>query len=455
MSPGSDAKAAPAKRRWLILSHGFNMDGRAASLTVTDKMPHLMAAGIEPVVLSAVTGTQDQRFEHHRLLPWGPSALRFDLRHLIALHLGRGLRYRTLMLVISVLLAPFMVIERLCVGLRNQWSWSLPAFVRSVRLMRRTDIELVYTSGGAYSAHLAGWWLKRRCGAFWIAEIHDPIVFPDRPLRNRDDRFQARLEKHICAKADLAWWFTDGALQAARERHPELASRGIVVFPGAEPPVIRTAYVRGAFCVLGHFGSLSSTRSLAPFVRAMAALLKDQPHWRKVLRLEVYGGAIDADAQQLIQELGLTDVVLPVGRLEYDKATGLSGRERVMQRMQQVDALLVMHGNTADCAQYIPSKLYDYFWSRRPVLALTHLNPQLDALVQAHQGWVAPTMDPVATQAALAALLQRWQDHGLDEVEVPPVTVARAVAQIVDAVDQRMASFYNRQTNNRKTTAGM
>jgi len=281
------AKRTPPTRRWLILSHGFNMDGRAASLTVTDKMPHLIAAGIEPIVLSAVTGAQDRRFEHHRLLPWGPSALRFDLRHLIALHLGRGLRYRTLMLLISVLLAPFMVIERLCVGLRNQWSWSLPAFVRSVQLMRHKDIELVYTSGGAYSAHLAGWWLKRRRRVFWIAEIHDPIVFPERPLRNRDDRFQARLEQHICAEADVAWWFTDGALQAARERHPELGSRGIVVIPGAEPPVIRTAYVPGPKCVLGHFGSLSSTRSLAPLVRAMATLLKNSPQWREVLRLEV------------------------------------------------------------------------------------------------------------------------------------------------------------------------
>ena len=43
-------------KRWLILSHGFNMDGRAASQTITDKIPHLLGAGIQLHVLSAITG---------------------------------------------------------------------------------------------------------------------------------------------------------------------------------------------------------------------------------------------------------------------------------------------------------------------------------------------------------------------------------------------------------------
>ena len=44
------------KQVWLVLSHGFNMDGRAASQTITDKIPHLLKLGIEPVVVSAITG---------------------------------------------------------------------------------------------------------------------------------------------------------------------------------------------------------------------------------------------------------------------------------------------------------------------------------------------------------------------------------------------------------------
>jgi len=431
----------PQPRRWLILSHAFNMDGRAASLTVTDKIAHLRAAGIEPIVLSAVTGMQDTAIEHHRILPWGPSALRFDLRHAIALRLGRGGAYRTLVLLVSIVLGLPMLLERLLVGLRSQWSWALAAFARAAWLMRRGDIELVYTSGGAYSAHLAGWWLKRWLGARWIVEVHDPLIFPGRPLRNRDERFQARLEGRICRSADLAWWFTDGALAAARARHPVLGDRGIVVMPGAEPPVVRTEYRRGPHCVLGHFGSLSSIRSLAPFLQAMAQLLQREPAWREVLRLEVYGGAIDPEARRLVDELGLAELVQPMGRLEHDPQSGLSGRQRVVQRMQQVDALLMLHGDTAECPEYIPSKLYDYFWARRPVLALTHQNPQLDALVREHQGVVAPTVDTPAAAQALREVLVRWRDHGLPDVSLPPVDVGQAVRRIVAAVDARQPAL--------------
>ena len=50
--------------RWLLLSHAFNMDGRAASLTITDKVPYLLEAGIRPTVFSAITGMKDARFTH-------------------------------------------------------------------------------------------------------------------------------------------------------------------------------------------------------------------------------------------------------------------------------------------------------------------------------------------------------------------------------------------------------
>ena len=86
---------------------------------------------------------------------------------------------------------------------------------------------------------------------------------------------------------------------------------------------MRTEYQRGPQCVFGHFGSLSPTRSLAPALEAIALLLQRDPSLREVLRLEVYGSALDPQAAQLVESLKLTGVVLPIGRLEFDPATGL------------------------------------------------------------------------------------------------------------------------------------
>lgn len=418
-------------RKWLILSHAFNMDGRAASLTITDKIPYLRALGIEPVVLSGVMGEHERSFPHHQLLPWGPAGIRFDLRHVIAKRFGRGALYRVATALLGIALAPLVLVERLLLGLRNQWSWALPAFFKARQLLQRGDVDLVYTTGGAYSAHLAGYWLKRFTGCRWIAEIHDPMVIPETAPRTRDARFQARLEGWICQHADRVWWFTDGALASARRRHPSLGERGFMVLPGANPPVHRVAYEHGPACVFGHFGSLSATRSLAPALHGLAALLRRRPALRPAVRVEVYGGDLDAEAQQVVDAEGLQDVVRPLGRLEFDPVTGQSGRERVLKRMQQVDVLLMMHGQVPECAEYIPSKLYDYLWAHRPVLAFTWRNPQLDALVMARGGFVAPTDRPEAIEAALEAAVDAWREDRLAPPTAGPLSVEEAVSTIV------------------------
>jgi hypothetical protein len=103
------------------------------------------------------------------------------------------------------------------------------------------------------------------------------------------------------------------------------------------------------------------------------------------------------------------------GRLEFDKASGLSGRERVMQRMQQADVLLMAHGEIENCAEYIPSKLYEYFWARRPVFGFTHLNPQIDAFIVERGGFVAEATDTQSIASEIQGIQAVWKSNKLDE----------------------------------------
>jgi hypothetical protein len=109
------------------------------------------------------------------------------------------------------------------------------------------QVDLVYSTAGAWSAQLAALWLKKSTGVFWMTEIHDPLVIRNSPddlgfatPSNRDARFRKWLEVQICKHADLAWWFTDGAVHYAKLRNPNLNepgnAKGVMVIPGAEPP---------------------------------------------------------------------------------------------------------------------------------------------------------------------------------------------------------------------------
>ena len=244
----------------------------------------------------------------------------------------------------------------------------------------------------------------------------------------------AKLEGIICKHADLVWWFTDGALEMARRRHPELGERGIVVLPGAEPPRSDAVYQRGEQMAICHFGSLATTRSLLPVVQALDSLFNKEPELRPLVRVHVYGGKIDPAAMHAIEQRKLQDVFIPHGRLEYSAETGRTGRERVVDLMHQADCLLLVHGSIDDCREYIPSKLYEYFWAKRPVIALTHENAQLDSMVLERGGYVAPYIDEDGSEQAFRRAIQDWRSDRLVASGVPPLGVEQAVEKIMTAL---------------------
>ena len=283
------------------------MDGRASSQTITDKMPYLLSEGIKPIVFSAITGMKDQRFPHRQFLAWGPAAFRFDFRHWIANQYGRGIIYKVLTRTVSILLAPFIVLEKLCLGYSSQWSWAMPAFMHGLSLIKAKKVDLVFSTGGAWSAHLAGLWLKKWTGATWIAEIHDPLVIRKDPNdqgfekpQNRDARFRYYLEQQLAKYADQVWWFTDGALHYAKVRNSNLNisgnAHGFMVLPGAEPPGGLNAakpHVYSDKLNLCHFGSLANDRSLSTILNALVPLLQKYPEARERIRIHAYGAPLD------------------------------------------------------------------------------------------------------------------------------------------------------------------
>jgi hypothetical protein len=429
-------------QRWLILSHAFNMDGRAASQTITDKIPHLLANGIQPIVVSGVLGQRDEVVPHYMVLPLGPAALRFDLRHLARKVIGKGLGYSLLTGLLSLVFAPFIALEKIIWGRQSHWTWSWSAYLMGLWLIRKHHIDCIYSTGGAYSAHLAGLWLKRSTKLPLIVEVHDPLVFRGQQTQTRDARYQAKLEGQIAEHADLAWWFAAGALATAQERHPKLRQNGVVIIPGANPPIIHAEYVRGNKLVMAHFGSLSNTRSLNRFLMGLAQCLNQHPAMADDIEVHIYGIDLDELSEQvLVDHPELQPMVKRFGRLEFDKASGLSGRERVMQRMQQADVLLMAHGEIENCAEYIPSKLYEYFWARRPVFGFTHLNPQIDAFILERGGFVAEATSTQSISAQIQDIEAAWRFNKLDELQcIKPLGVKDAVIAMVREMSNRAES---------------
>jgi hypothetical protein len=448
------------------------MDGRAASQTITDKIPYFLEAGIEPTVFSSITGIKDTRFVHRQFLAWGPSAFRFDFRHWFANQFGRGLLYKFVTTSVSILLAPLIAIEKTLLGFSSQWSWAMPAYLHGKQLIQNKQVDLVYSTAGAWSAQLAALWLKKTTGIFWMTEIHDPLVIRNSPddlgfttPRNRDARFRKWLETQICKHADVAWWFTDGAVHYAKLRNPNLNepgnAKGVMVIPGAEPPgaaekknsAAKQAEPRKekrqeqkrveerakemrpqhyvSHLVISHFGSLAKNRSISTILNRLPTLFKNHPEARNAIQVHVYGAKIDSLTADAISQHGFADLVIEHGRIEKDPVTGKSGRECIAERMQASDVLLLLHGDDEWCAEYIPSKMYEYFWMGRPIWAITHRNPQMNALLAERNAYISTADDVASIDNTLKRIWIDWQQKNLMQLAWKPIGVDQAAQRIL------------------------
>jgi len=412
--------------KWLILSHGFNMDSRAASLTITDKIPYFMNAGIKPIVLSAITGTQDTRFPHIQLFPWGPSGFKFDMRHWLSNKIKKGIVYKIIFFFLSVVLFPFILIEKLIFGLSSQSSWALPAAYKGLRILSKNDVPVVFSTGGSWSAHYAAWLIKKnRPTVKWIAEIHDPMVCREGGASTRESRFVEKLEGLICRDADHIYWFAEEALKYAKHRHPNLGAKGFTVQPGSEPPgcydvqiPLTHTYNDTSRINVCYFGAVGYN-SLGPLLTAIEELkLNDD------MNLIFYGTDFDKKSQQaLTGQKALTGLSV--------KCMQRLSRAESYQKMCQADVLLLLHGDGKRCEECIPSKIYDYYWTNRPILALTKLTPSFDQDLIERGAYVGNIDEPETIRLALKELVSDWRAGQLRTTLYQPISPKNAVDKIL------------------------
>jgi len=191
----------------------------------------------------------------------------------------------------------------------------------------------------------------------------------------------------------------------------------------------------GTHLVISHFGSLAKNRSISTILNRLPSFFQKHPEARSVIQVHVYGAKVDSLTAEAISQHGFADLVIEHGRIEKDPVTGKSGRERIAERMQAADVLLLLHGDDAWCAEYIPSKMYEYFWMGRPIWAITHLNPQMNALLAERNAYISTADDAASIDQTLERIWLDWQQKNLMQLAFKPIGVGQAAQRILQFVE--------------------
>ncbi|MFZ2448665.1 MAG: glycosyltransferase [Syntrophobacteraceae bacterium] len=417
-----------APRHWIILSYFANIDGKAASQHLDDRLPHLRALGVEPLLVSSVCGRRRTDLAHFTVPSVAPSGVRFELRYLR--RRNRFLKFALLPLYLAVL--PFYLLEKVIINIDSQWSWFPSGFLRGLRLCKTFRPELVYSTGGPVSAHVGAALLSRFAKIPWIAELQDPLVYDSFPRSGTALKINARIERLILAKASAVVFLTEGAMGKALSGSGISPSRVRIIRPGAAPPDLPpVSWTKGDFCRFAHFGSLGGSRNLRVFLEALDTIFTADPDLAKIVRFDLYG-TMDKLSQKLISDFKYPGVVTDFGKVP---------RRDAVLAMQKSDVLVMIH-NLDDFATYtIPAKIYDYFQVNRPVLGLVYRNRGLREMLVKYGHFAAEADSVAETAGCVSEIIKRW---GSGDLTGPgwsesPFTVRAAVQSLVALSEEILA----------------
>ena len=412
--------SGPGTRRWLVLSYFSHIDGMACAQHIDDRILLLWEAGIEPVLLTGPCGERWGEGRHAVAHCIAPSGIRFETRHLFR---KRGLRgvYKVLEFLLLLPVLPFYLLEKLLVDLDSQWSWFPLAARRGYALCRELGPELIYSTGGPVSAHIAAGMVARRTGIPWVAEFQDPLVHGDWYRGKVALMLFSLAERYVCARASRVVFLTEEARRRAAARS-SLGDRGRCIYPGAEPPPEPLPQRRdGAVLRFAHLGSFGGSRNPAVLLEAARLFLEDRPELAGTLRFDFYGNC-DANSKRLFREFPREGVVTFHGRVS---------RSDSLAAMREAD-LLVLIQNVADySAETIPSKVYEYLVAGRPILALAHRNPELAGMLTGLGHTVAEAADVGSVRSALSEIHRRWEEGTLEAPAISSYTTRSAVERLI------------------------
>ncbi|GGK13421.1 glycosyltransferase [Luteimonas terricola] len=251
------------------------------------------------------------------------------------------------------------------------------------RLLAAQGIDLVVSSHEPATTLSLGLRASRK-GYPWIADLGDPVLAPYTPGRWR--RRALRLEREVCASADLVCVTTDATARVLSERHGMGRDRLVVLTQGfegrnghaADPPV----FTGERTMELLYTGSLYAFRKIGPLIEAVERT--------PGVRLNIASVSVPEDVLAASRR---SASIRLLGFLPHAEAVEWQGRCDV----------LVNLANDNPCQ--VPGKFYEYLGACRPIL---HIGDGDDAAAELLQGiprgWVCG-QDPDQLARTLLGLL--------------------------------------------------
>ena len=291
--------------------------------------------------------------------------------------------------------------------------WVRPSVKYLSEYLTEHPIDTIITTAPPHSLHLIGLRLKEKFPSLrWIADFRDPWTtigyHSQLRLTKRSARKHLAMECTVLQTADtliVTSPSTQIEFQAKTSRSIEVITNGYDDdFPTQTPSL-------SPYFLLSHIGSLLSERNPEPLWQVLSEMTKEQPDFRRDLRL-CLAGKVSDEVLTSLQKWQLTDYLDLKGYISHTEAIAL-------QRQSQL--LLLLEINHPKTEGIIPGKLFEYMASQRPILALGYKQWDVKDIIAQTQTGI--TLSLTDTQAIREALTHYYTLYKSQQLHTHPTSL--------------------------------
>lgn len=297
------------------------------------------------------------------------------------------------------------IIKQFLIHPDEQIGWIPFAYWAGIRMIRKFNIQAMYSTSGPLSCHLIGYLIRKRIDIPWIAEFRDEwfeapnLQMPTRFHRN----FHHQLEGKIVTTADKIVTMAP-AFNRLLRKHCDNSDKFVTITGGFDKEDFRAQISRktqttdpGLFRLV-FTGLVYDTFRPVSLIKAITELIKEGKVSQKEVKIQFVGNS-GTNSFDYKDEYGICEFI------KYQP------RKEALIFVRNANVLLLLLSNERG-AGVIPSKTFEYMASGKPILALVPLQGEVAHIIKrTNTGVVVDFEDIEGIKDAYLRFYQMWKKN--------------------------------------------
>ncbi|MBE0643079.1 MAG: hypothetical protein IH600_03280 [Bacteroidetes bacterium] len=285
--------------------------------------------------------------------------------------------------------------------------WKKSAVTEGLEIIRKHDIQAIYSSSPPYTCSLIARALKKKTGLPWIAGFRDPwtgfLSTPDRWfLPAMIDRHYEHAVFAECDRMDVAW---EGIRKDFHAKYPDVPTEKVHHLPNgfdsADFPEVEVV-AKENFTVT-YTGSMYGKRNPETFFAAVARLVKAGKVDPARIRLQ-FIGRFGAEVREMFDHPVLKPSIVVREYMAHAAS---------VRHLFQSDALLMVVDDFKGNEEIVPGKVYEYIGSGKPVITLAPEGAVTKVIEDTASGRCARSADIDGIADIFLDFYRQWDDGTL------------------------------------------